>query len=144
MLPLPMPYVVGNDVSGVITEVGAKVTRFKVGGVGSVAIQTAGHLGAEVITTTSTDNLAWVKALGADTVIDYKTQKFDELVKDCDLVLDTMGGATREKSYATLMRGGHLVSIIYPPDNRGLLESRQALNYSQTGRAKGKIVVSVK
>lgn len=65
------------------------------GGVGSIAIQIAKHLDAEVVATTSTDNMPMVRALGADTVIDYRTEKFNEVVKDCDVVLDTLGGATR-------------------------------------------------
>ena len=92
------------------------------GGVGSIAIQIAKHLGAQVIATTSTDNVAMVKALGADTVIDYRSEKFDELVKDCDVVLDTLGGATRTQSFSVLKRGGILVSIIAPGDSSGQAE----------------------
>lgn len=256
MLPLPMPYVVGNDVSGVVAAVGNDVTGFKEGdavfarpqgmqsgtfaefvgvkaadaahkpknlsheqaaslplvaltawqalvskgklqsgqkvlihggsgGVGSIAIQLAKHLGATVATTTSTENLAMVRALGADTVIDYKTQKFEDLVHDYDLVFDTMGGETRLRSFGVLKKGGQLVSIIYPEDASGTAEklgvksevffmwpsgeqlakigqlveqgvvkplidktfsldqAQQALDYSQTGHAKGKIVVKV-
>jgi NADPH:quinone reductase-like Zn-dependent oxidoreductase len=119
-------------------------------------------------------------------VIDYKSQKFEEIVKDYDVVFDTLGGATREKSFSVLKKGGHLVSIITPPDTSGLAEklgvksdvffmwasgeqlgqigklvtegvikplvdrtytldqTQEALDYSQSGRAKGKIVVKVK
>ncbi len=156
------------------------------GGVGSLAIQIAKHLGATVVATTSTDNLALVKSLGADQVIDYKTQDFAALVKDCDVVLDTLGGSTRTKSHAVLKKGGFLISVIAPADTSGeaeklgvrseaffmwpsgeqlaqlgaLLQSgaikplvdrvfalddvQQALDYSQSGRAKGKIVIQVK
>jgi NADPH:quinone reductase-like Zn-dependent oxidoreductase len=257
MLPLPLPYTVGNDVSGVVTAVGKDASGFKVGdavfsrpegmqsgtfaefvvikaadaahkpanlshaqaaslplvaltawqalvtkghlqkgqkvlihagsgGVGSIAIQLAKHLGATVATTTSSDNIEMVRALGADTVIDYKSQKFEDTVRDCDLVFDTLGGATREKSYCVLKKGGHLVSIILPADTSGAAEklgvtseaffmspsgeqlaqigalvelgvikplidkaftldqAQEALDHSQSGRAKGKIVVSVK
>jgi NADPH:quinone reductase-like Zn-dependent oxidoreductase len=257
MLPLPLPYIVGNDVSGVVTAVGKDVNGFKVGdavfarpqsmqsgtfaefvlvkavdaahkpanlshdqaaslplvaltawqalvtkgnlqsgqkvlihagsgGVGSIAIQLAKHLGATVAATTSTDNLAMVRALGADTVIDYKSQKFEDIVHDYDLVFDTLGGATRERSYGVLKKGGLLVSIIAPADTSGTAEklgvrsevffmwpsgqqlgqigklaeqgvikplidktftldqAQEALDYSQSGRAKGKIVVTVK
>ena len=257
MLPLPMPYTVGNDVSGVVTHVGKDVTGFKVGdavfarpngmqsgtfaeyvvvkavdaahkptnlshaeaaslplvaltawqalvnkgnlqsgqkvlihagsgGVGSIAIQLAKHLGATVATTTSSENVAMVRALGADLVIDYKSQKFEDLVHDYDLVFDTLGGATRERSYGVLKKGGQLVSIIAPADTSGTAEklgvksevffmwpsgaqlaqignlaeqgrikplidktftldqAQDAMDYSQTGRAKGKIVVTVK
>jgi NADPH:quinone reductase-like Zn-dependent oxidoreductase len=257
MLPLPLPYTVGNDVSGVVTAVGKDASGFKVGdavfarpqgmqsgtfaefavvkaadaahkpaklshaqaaslplvaltawqalvtkgnlqsgqkvlihagsgGVGSIAIQLAKHLGATVAATTSSDNVDMVRALGADTVIDYKSQKFEDIVHGYDLVFDTLGGATREKSYGVLKKGGHLVSIILPADTSGAAEklgvtseaffmspsgeqlaqigalaelgaikplidktftldqTQKALDYSQSGRAKGKIVVSVK
>ncbi|MBK9574001.1 MAG: NADP-dependent oxidoreductase [Rhodoferax sp.] len=257
MLPLPMPYTVGNDVSGVVTQVGKDVVGFKVGdavfarphgmqsgtfaeyvvvkavdaahkpanlshaeaaslplvaltawqalvnkgnlqsgqkvlihagsgGVGSVAIQIAKHLGATVATTTSSENVAMVRALGADTVIDYKSQKFEDLVHDYDLVFDTLGGATRERSYGVLKKGGQLGSIIAPADTSGTAEklgvksevffmwpsgaqlaqigklaeqgrikplidktftldhAQDAFDYSQSGRAKGKVVVTVK
>ncbi len=257
MLPLPLPFTVGNDVSGVVTAVGKDVSGFTVGdavfarpqgmqsgtfagfvvvkatdiahnpanlshaeaaslplvaltawqalvskgnlqrgqkvlihagsgGVGSIAIQLAKHLGATVASTTSSDNVDMVRALGADTVIDYKGQKFEELVHDYDLVFDTLGGATREKSYGVLKKGGHLVSIIAPADTSGSAEklgvtsevffmwpsgeqlaqigklaeqgiikplidktysldqAQAAFDYSQSGRAKGKIVVTVR
>lgn len=257
MLPLPLPYTVGNDVSGVVTAVGKSVSGFKVGdavfarpqgmqsgtfaefvvvkavdaahkpanlshaqaaslplvaltawqalvtkgqlqsgqkvlihagsgGVGAIAIQIAKHLGATVAATTSSENVALVQSLGADTVIDYKRQKFEEVLQGYDLVFDTLGGATREKSYSVLKHGGRLVSIILPADTSGAAEklgvkseaffmwpsgemlaqigalagqgvikplidraftldqSQEALDYSQTGRAKGKIVVTVK
>jgi NADPH:quinone reductase-like Zn-dependent oxidoreductase len=257
MLPLPLPYTVGNDVSGVVTQVGKDAVGFKVGdavfarpngmqsgtfaeyvvvkavdaahkpanlshaeaaslplvaltawqalvnkgnlqsgqkvlihagsgGVGSIAIQLAKHLGATVATTTSSENVAMVRALGADTVIDYKSQKFEDLVHDYDLVFDTLGGATRERSYGVLKKGGQLVSIIAPADTSGTAEklgvksevffmwpsgaqlaqigklaeqgrikpliyktftldqAQEAMDYSQSGRAKGKVVVTVK
>jgi NADPH:quinone reductase-like Zn-dependent oxidoreductase len=137
-------------------------------------------------TTTSGANVAMVRALGADTVIDYQSQKFEDIVHDFDLVLDTLGGATRERSYGVLKKGGQLVYIIAPGDDgttaqklgvksemffmwpsgeqlaqiaqlaeRGMIkplidrtfsldEAQAALDYSQSGRAKGKIVVKVK
>jgi NADPH:quinone reductase-like Zn-dependent oxidoreductase len=257
MLPLPLPYTVGIDVSGVVTAVGKDVHGFAVGdavfarpqsmqsgtfaefavvkavdcapkpanlsfeqaaslplvaltawqalvdkghlqrdqkvlihggsgGVGSIAIQLAKHLGALVATTTSADNVALVRALGADVVIDYHRQKFEDVVHDYDLVFDTVGGATRERSYAVLKKGGLLVSIITPADASGIAEklgvksevffmvpsgeqlaqigklaeqgvikpvidktfslddAQGAFDYSQTGRAKGKIVVKIK
>lgn len=257
MMPIKFPYTMGNDVSGVVTEIGKGVTRFAVGdavfarpngmqsgtiaefvmvkeqdlakkpanlsheeaaslplvaltawqalvskanlqkgqkvlihagsgGVGSIGIQIAKHLGATVATTTSTENVAMVKALGADTVIDYRTQNFVDIVKDYDVVLDTLGGSTRTQSYSVLRKGGHLVSIIAPADTSGLAEQlsvksdvffmwpsgeqlaqigklveqgairplvdrvfvledvQEALDYSKSGRAKGKIVIRVK
>ena len=81
------------------------------GGVGTLAIQMAKHLGAEVATTTSANNFELVKNLGADVVIDYTTQEFEEELSDYDLVLDMMGGETLEKSFKVLKKGGFLVSI---------------------------------
>lgn len=86
------------------------------GGVGSVAIQLAKHLGATVATTTSGKNIRWVRELGADTIIDYKTTDFEQVLKDYDVVLDTQGGKTLEKSLNILKRGGRIISISGPPD----------------------------
>ena len=85
------------------------------GGVGSLAIQLAKSRGAYVIATTSAKNHALVKSLGADEVIDYKTQKFTEIVRDVDVVFDTLGGDIQEASWSVLKRGGILVSIVSPP-----------------------------
>lgn len=86
------------------------------GGVGSIAIQLAKHLGATVATTTSGKNAQWVKALGADIIIDYKTTDFEQELKDYDVVLDTQGGKILEKSLNVLKRGGRIISISGPPD----------------------------
>ncbi|MDS7933213.1 NADP-dependent oxidoreductase [Acinetobacter sp. V91_7] len=87
------------------------------GGVGSIAIQLAKSLGATVATTTSAKNSGWVKELGADIIIDYKTMNFEQELKDYDVVLDTQGGKTLEKSLNVLKRGGRLISISGPPDH---------------------------
>ncbi|MGQ0579248.1 MAG: NADP-dependent oxidoreductase [Betaproteobacteria bacterium] len=86
------------------------------GGVGSIAIQLAKHLGATVATTTSTANIDWVKRLGADIVIDYRKDHFEAILHDYDVVLDTLGGEVLEKSLQVLKRGGKLISISGPPD----------------------------
>ena len=86
------------------------------GGVGTLAIQLAKHLGATVATTTSTGNVALVKSLGADVVIDYKTQDFEDVLRDCDVVLNSQDGKTLEKSLRVLKPGGKLISISGPPD----------------------------
>src|SRR5213592_3238030 len=86
------------------------------GGVGTFAIQLAKHLGATVATTTSTANAEWVKRLGADIVIDYKKDDFAEILHDYDLVLDTLGGETLEKSLRVLGPGGKVISVAGPPD----------------------------
>lgn len=86
------------------------------GGVGTLAIQLAKHLGATVATTTSTANATLVKSLGADVVIDYKTQDFEKVLRDYDVVLNSQDGRTLEKSLRILKRGGKLISISGPPD----------------------------
>lgn len=85
------------------------------GGVGVIAIQLAKHLGAFVATTTSTRNVGWVKALGADVVIDYKKQDFATVLRDYDLVLNSLGNDELKKSLRVLKPGGHLISISGPP-----------------------------
>ncbi|MEV0415109.1 NADP-dependent oxidoreductase [Streptomyces sp. NPDC050448] len=86
------------------------------GGVGSAAIQIAKHLGAEVVATASADSVDTVRALGADQVIDYRAEQFDEVLSDLDVVLDTIGGETQELSFRVLKSGGTLVSIVPIPD----------------------------
>ena len=186
-LPYKTPFINGHDLAGVITQVGSKVTRFKVGdevysrvsdyrigtfaeyisvdekdialkpknismeeaaaiplvgltswqafveiakvkkgqkvfiqagsgGVGTFAIQFAKHLGAFVATTTSSGNTALVKSLGADLVIDYKTQDFATILKDYDVVLHSNKDAkVLEKSLKILKPGGTLVTLSGPP-----------------------------
>ena len=187
ILPYRVPFVLGNDLAGVVVAVGAGVTRFAVGdevyarpdkdrigtfaeliaihqddvalkptnltmeeaasiplvgltswqalveranlqagqkvlihagsgGVGSIAIQLAKHLGAHVATTTSTANADLVKSLGADVVVDYTKQAFETVLHDYDVVLDTLGGQTLEKSLQILKPGGKVISIAGPPD----------------------------
>jgi NADPH:quinone reductase-like Zn-dependent oxidoreductase len=155
------------------------------GGVGSFAVQFAKWKGAHVIGTASKQNLDFVRQLGADEVIDYRTTKFEDVVHDVDVVLDTVGGDTQKRSWAVLKPGGILVSIVQPPSNedasargvrgvylrsshdRGdqlariadlvvsgvvktfvetvlpLSEVRKALDLSQSGRTRGKIVLVV-
>ena len=86
------------------------------GGVGTFAIQLAKHWGATVATTTSSGNTALVKGLGADVVVDYKTQDFEKVLHDYDVVLNSQDGKTLEKSLSVLKRGGKLFSISGPPD----------------------------
>jgi alcohol dehydrogenase len=86
------------------------------GGVGTFAIQLAKHLGATVATTTSTTNVALVKRLGADVVIDYKTQDFEDVLRNYDVVLYSQDSKALEKSLRVLKRGGKLVSISGPAD----------------------------
>ncbi len=187
ILPYKPPFVLGHDLAGIVTAVGADVRRFKVGdavygrprdgrigsfaerivvseadlaakpaslsmaeaasiplvgltawqvlveradlkrgqkilihagsgGVGTIAIQLAKHLGATVATTASAANADLVSRLGADFVIDYKTQDFSELLSGYDVVLNSLDGKTLEKSLKVLKPGGKLISISGPPD----------------------------
>ena len=86
------------------------------GGVGTMAIQLAKHLGATVATTTSTANVDWVKGLGADIVIDYKHEDFATVLAGYDVVLDPLGGQTLAKSLTVLKPGGLAIGISGPPD----------------------------
>jgi NADPH:quinone reductase-like Zn-dependent oxidoreductase len=86
------------------------------GGVGAYAIQLAKHLGATVTTTTGTSNVEWVRDLGADVVIDYRTQDFEAVAHDYDIVLDSQGGDTLTKSLRVLKPGGKAIGIAGPPD----------------------------
>jgi alcohol dehydrogenase len=187
LAPYRFPLVLGNDLSGVVTDVGAQVTRFRPGdavfarldkdrigsfaeialvresaaalkpknldhlhaaslplvgltswqamidlahlerghkvlihagsgGIGTFAIQLARHLGATTCTTTSARHFELVRQLGAEVVVDYKTQRFEEVCRDCDMVFDTLGGETQERSFTCLRRGGVMVSIAGTPD----------------------------
>jgi NADPH:quinone reductase-like Zn-dependent oxidoreductase len=86
------------------------------GGVGTIAIQLAKHLGASVATTASATKADLVKNLGADVVIDYRKQAFETVLHDYDVVLDTIGGETLDKSLQVLKPGGTVISITGPPD----------------------------
>lgn len=155
------------------------------GGVGTYAIQIAKHFGAYVATTTSAKNAELVESLGADLVIDYKTQKFEEELSGYDLVVDMLGGETLTNSFKVLKKGGAVISIkgqdtdglaekyglrfeafFMSPDGKMLAELGALINegivkpvidsvfsmdqasaaYDRlaTGRAVGKIVISVK
>ncbi|ASZ67260.1 NADP-dependent oxidoreductase [Bacillus cereus] len=189
LLKYEMPLILGNDFAGVITKVGSKVTRFKVGdeiyarprknkigtfaeyiaiheddialkpknlsfeeaasiplvgltsyqalhdimqlqkgqkilihagsgGVGTFAIQLAKIMGAIVTTTASEAGANLVTSLGADEIINYKTEKFEDILKNYDAVFDTIGGATLEKSFNIIKRGGNIVSVSGMPNAR--------------------------
>lgn len=189
LLKYKMPLILGNDFSGVVVKVGAKVTRFKVGdeiyarprkskigtfaeyisvheddialkpknltfeeaasiplvglttyqafvdilqlqkgqkiliqagagGVGTFAIQLAKLMGATVATTASEAGTDLVKSLGADKIINYKTEKFEERLNNYDAVFDTLGGETLEKSFNIVKDGGKIVSVSGLPNAR--------------------------
>ncbi len=157
------------------------------GGVGSTAVQLAHWRGAHVIATASAGNHDYLKSIGADEVIDYRTTRFEDVVKNVDVVLDTVGGDTLQRSPAVLREGGTLLSIVGILPAQGcserklrcprsstatreqpgaeltelgqlfdsgvlkisieaefpLAKAAQALELSETGRARGKIIVAV-
>jgi len=86
------------------------------GGVGSIAIQLAKYLGATVATTVSAGNADFVRELGADVAIDYRTEDFAEILHGYDLVLDSLGGENLERSLKVLKAGGKAIGISGPPD----------------------------
>jgi NADPH:quinone reductase-like Zn-dependent oxidoreductase len=85
------------------------------GGVGHFAVQFAKARGAKVLTTVSTDNVQFVRSLGADIVIDYKTQRFEDFASGLNMVFDLIDGETRERSWPLLKKGGILVSTLTAP-----------------------------
>lgn len=155
------------------------------GGIGSMAIQLAKHLGAYVATTVHAADAAYVKDLGADKVIDYEKQLFEEIIQDYDAVFDTVGGETYTRSFKVLKKGGVIVSMTEAPNtelmekhevqaiaqgtqvtserltklaelvDEGIIavhiaktfpldQTEEALAYLQTGKARGKVVVTIK
>jgi NADPH:quinone reductase-like Zn-dependent oxidoreductase len=112
------------------------------GGVGHFAIQFAKAKGARVLTTVSTDNVKFARDLGADVVIDYKTQRFEDQASDIDMVFDLIDGETRERSWGLLKKGGILVSTLTEPSQE--IASRhgvRALRY--TVEADGKELAEI-
>jgi alcohol dehydrogenase len=87
------------------------------GGIGSIAIQLAKNLGAYVATTVSANDKQFVQELGADVVIDYKTQTFEDVLHEYDAVFDTVGGETYTRSFKVLKKGGIIVSMLEQPNS---------------------------
>ena len=155
------------------------------GGVGTFAVQLAKWKGAYIIGTASARNQELLRELGADGTIDYQSVAFEAVVRDVDMVLDTIGGDTQERSWSVLKKDGILVSIISPPSPQKaaahgvrqayvllepkltqlqqittlvdsgelrcvvdtvlpLAEARRAHEISQSGRARGKIILKVR
>jgi len=85
------------------------------GGVGSLAVQLARWKGAYIIGTASGTYMDLARQLGADEVIDYRTKHFEDVVREADVVLDTIGGDTQQRSWQVLKKGGVLVSTVQPP-----------------------------
>ena len=86
------------------------------GNVGAYAVQLARRAGIRTIATAATDDIEFVGDLGADTVVDFQTQRFEEAARNVDAVLDLVGGETQERSFQVLRRGGKLISAVSHPD----------------------------
>ena len=112
------------------------------GGVGSFAIQYAKAKGAYVYTTTSTNNVKWVKELGADRVIDYKTEDYKAIVKDADIVFDTLGKNYTLEAFEIIKQGGKVVSVAGPLDEEsakmfGMADYKLPEELAKVSSAKG-------
>jgi len=86
------------------------------GNVGAYAVQLARRAGVRTIATAAAEDIPFVRNLGADTVIDFRTQRFEEEVRDADAVIDLVGGETQKRSFQVLRRGGKLISAVSRPD----------------------------
>lgn len=104
------------------------------GGVGTIAIQLAKHIGAKVVTTTGTSNVNWVKDLGADQVIDYKRQDVEKMVSKVDVFLDSQGGKEVDKTLSVMKRGGQIIGIQGPLDLRFAVENDLGFLMRQVAR----------
>lgn len=100
------------------------------GGIGTFAIELAKYIGAEVFTTAHREDEAYLKGLGASHIIDYRTEKFEDVVHDCDAVFDTVGGDIYTRSFGVLKRGGVIVSLLEPP-HKELMEKYGVTAISQ-------------
>jgi len=107
------------------------------GGVGHLAVQFAKSRGAEVYATASTDSVDFVRSLGADHIIDYKKERFEDVARDIDVVFDTLGGETQQRSWAVLKQGGALISTLTEPSQDEALK-RGARTMRYTARPDGK------
>jgi NADPH:quinone reductase-like Zn-dependent oxidoreductase len=86
------------------------------GNVGAYAVQLARRAGVRTIATAATNDIPFVHDLGAERAIDYRTQRFEEEVRDADAVIDLVGGETQKRSFQILRRGGKLISAVSRPD----------------------------
>ena len=114
------------------------------GGVGSFAIQYAKAKGAYVYTTTSTSNVGWVKELGADRVIDYKTEDYKSIAKDLDIVFDTLGQKYSLESFEVVKPGGMVVSVVGPLDEAtakmfGMMDYKLPKELANASRDRGAV-----
>ncbi len=88
------------------------------GSVGAYAVQLARRAGLRTIATAGTDDVSLVRTLGADVAIDYRTQRFEQEIRDADAVIDLVGGDTQSRSFQVLRRGGKLISLVSKPDQQ--------------------------
>ena len=86
------------------------------GNVGAYAVQLAPRAGLLAVATAAADDIAFVRSLGANTVIDYQNQRFEDVVRDADAVIDLVAGETQERSFQVLHRGGKLISAVSRPE----------------------------
>jgi NADPH:quinone reductase-like Zn-dependent oxidoreductase len=105
------------------------------GAVGSLAVQLARHKNAHVIATASAANADFVTELGADEVIDYRTTPFETVIREVDVVFDTVGGDTRDRSWRVLRTGGHLVTIAADAERLSQPRVRDAFFIVEPNRA---------
>lgn len=106
------------------------------GGVGHFAVQFAKARGAQVFATASTDSVEFVRSLGADRVIDYKKERFEDIARDMDVIFDTLGGETQARSWNALKDGGALISTLEEP-SKELAEKHHARVARFTARPDG-------
>lgn len=109
------------------------------GAVGSAAVQFAKGAGATVIGTASGDDLTYVRGLGADVVVDYKAERFEDAARDVDVVLDTIGGETQARSFTTMKPGGVLVATTAPPDMQAAAKAGVAAQMIQVSANTGQL-----
>lgn len=88
------------------------------GNVGAYAVQLARRAGLRIVATAGAKDIAYVQSLGADTILDYHTQRFEDAAKDVDAVIDLVGGETQTRSFDVLRRGGKLISAVSEPDQQ--------------------------
>jgi NADPH:quinone reductase-like Zn-dependent oxidoreductase len=116
-----LPLVAASAYQAIVDTIGLKegqkiLIHGGAGGIGSMAVQIAHNIGAHVAATVSSNDLEYVKSIGADEAINYTSEDFTEIVKDYDAVFDTAGGETNKKSYQVLKAGGQLASMLDPED----------------------------
>jgi NADPH:quinone reductase-like Zn-dependent oxidoreductase len=139
------PFTLGLDVSGIVDAVGEGVIHAAAGGVGHIAVQIAGALGATVVATARGAKHKWLRGLGAHELIDYTTQDFVDAAGTVDAVIDPIAEEYAVRSLAVLRPGGVLVDGgklgVTVSRTLPLLEAAEAHRLSETGRVSGKIVL---